>query len=168
MDQAVLHNEAVRTNGGGDEILAPSFLLNLNLSLSTRRMAASSQVFWWIFFEIYQFTDFICVAFRVMNSTTKTPVFLPESTPGNRQKGANYGKDKSRLLCADKHRQGRTGRILYSAKRVLHYKTFKLLLEDENEYNKMSHACNPYGDGHACERIADILEKGTYSPWVAE
>lgn len=48
------------------------------------------------------------------------------------------------------------------------YKTFKLLLENEDEYNKMSHACNPYGDGHACERIADILEKGSYSPWVAQ
>ena len=47
------------------------------------------------------------------------------------------------------------------------YKTFKLLLENEDEYNKMSRACNPYGDGHACERIADILEKGSYSPWVA-
>ena len=23
----------------------------------------------------------------------------------------------------------------------------------------MSHACNPYGDGHACERIADILDR---------
>ena len=48
------------------------------------------------------------------------------------------------------------------------YKTFKLLPENKEEYEKMSHACNPYGDGHACERIADILEKGTYSPWVAE
>lgn len=48
------------------------------------------------------------------------------------------------------------------------YKTFKMLLENENEYNKMSHACNPYGDGHACERIADILEFGTYEPWVAK
>lgn len=47
------------------------------------------------------------------------------------------------------------------------YKNFKLLLEDENEYNKMSHSCNPYGDGHACERIADILEFGTYEPWRA-
>ncbi len=46
------------------------------------------------------------------------------------------------------------------------YRSFKLLLEDENEYNKMSHACNPYGDGRACERIADILEKGAYSPWA--
>ena len=25
----------------------------------------------------------------------------------------------------------------------------------------------PYGDGHACKRIADILELGTYEPWVA-
>lgn len=46
------------------------------------------------------------------------------------------------------------------------YRTFKLLLEDENEYNKMSHACNPYGDGHACKRIADILEIGIYDPWI--
>ena len=45
------------------------------------------------------------------------------------------------------------------------YKAFKLLLEDKEEYNKMSHACNPYGDGHACERIADILEGKEYTPW---
>lgn len=45
------------------------------------------------------------------------------------------------------------------------YKNFKLLIEDETEYKKMSHACNPYGDGKACKRIADILEKGTYEPW---
>ena len=48
------------------------------------------------------------------------------------------------------------------------YKTFKLLLENKEEYDKMSHACNPYGDGHACERIADILEGKTYKPWVAK
>ncbi|MBQ1502531.1 MAG: UDP-N-acetylglucosamine 2-epimerase (non-hydrolyzing) [Clostridia bacterium] len=39
------------------------------------------------------------------------------------------------------------------------YENFKLLLEDKNEYEKMAKASNPYGDGHACERIADILEK---------
>lgn len=38
------------------------------------------------------------------------------------------------------------------------YDTFKLLLTDRNEYEKMSHASNPYGDGHACERIAKILQ----------
>lgn len=38
------------------------------------------------------------------------------------------------------------------------YKWFTRLLDDKNEYEKMAHAVNPYGDGHACERIADILE----------
>ena len=37
------------------------------------------------------------------------------------------------------------------------YKAFKTLFEDEREYDKMSKASNPYGDGHACERIADII-----------
>ncbi len=39
------------------------------------------------------------------------------------------------------------------------YNTFKLLLDDQNEYHKMSHASNPYGDGLASKRIADILEQ---------
>lgn len=38
------------------------------------------------------------------------------------------------------------------------YREFKKLLEDKEEYEKMSHASNPYGDGRACKRIADILE----------
>ena len=33
-----------------------------------------------------------------------------------------------------------------------------MLLENTDEYEKMSKASNPYGDGHTCERIADILE----------
>lgn len=37
------------------------------------------------------------------------------------------------------------------------YQNFKMLLEDESEYNKMSNASNPYGDGLASKRIADIL-----------
>ena len=45
------------------------------------------------------------------------------------------------------------------------YSTFKMLLENPVEYDKMSKACNPYGDGHACERIADILEGKPYTPW---
>lgn len=45
------------------------------------------------------------------------------------------------------------------------YQNFKVLIENEDEYLKMANACNPYGDGHACERIADILEKGKYIPW---
>ncbi len=37
------------------------------------------------------------------------------------------------------------------------YNEFSRLLSDEDEYEAMSKACNPYGDGHACERIADVL-----------
>lgn len=39
------------------------------------------------------------------------------------------------------------------------YRSFKQLLEDRTVYKQMSNATNPYGDGHACERIADILCK---------
>jgi UDP-N-acetylglucosamine 2-epimerase (non-hydrolysing) len=39
------------------------------------------------------------------------------------------------------------------------YRNFKQLLEDEEEYLQMSHASNPYGDGFASKRIADILEQ---------
>ncbi len=38
------------------------------------------------------------------------------------------------------------------------YNNFKELLESREAYDAMSHASNPYGDGHACRRIADILE----------
>ena len=38
------------------------------------------------------------------------------------------------------------------------YTNFKLLLEDETEYSKMSKASNPYGDGKACDRIIDFIE----------
>lgn len=37
------------------------------------------------------------------------------------------------------------------------YNEFTKLLTDEEEYEKMSKASNPYGDGFACKRIADIL-----------
>ena len=40
------------------------------------------------------------------------------------------------------------------------YENFRELLVNREAYDKMSRASNPYGDGHACERIADILEFG--------
>ena len=39
------------------------------------------------------------------------------------------------------------------------YENFKTLLEDKTAYDKMAKASNPYGDGFACKRIADILVK---------
>lgn len=40
------------------------------------------------------------------------------------------------------------------------YREFSRLLDDPAAYAEMSHASNPYGDGHASERIADILRSG--------
>lgn len=37
------------------------------------------------------------------------------------------------------------------------YMNFKQLLDDKEQYIKMSQASNPYGDGYACEKIADII-----------
>lgn len=45
------------------------------------------------------------------------------------------------------------------------YRAFSELLTNRDLYESMSLACNPYGDGHACERIADILEGKNYSSW---
>ena len=45
------------------------------------------------------------------------------------------------------------------------YNEFTKLLDNKEEYSKMAKAVNPYGDGHACERIADILEGKDYQEW---
>lgn len=37
------------------------------------------------------------------------------------------------------------------------YSEFARMLTDEQSYRAMSVASNPYGDGHACERIADLI-----------
>jgi len=33
------------------------------------------------------------------------------------------------------------------------------LMDNEEAYEKMSFAHNPYGDGHACQKICDVLAK---------
>ncbi len=48
---------------------------------------------------------------------------------------------------------------LVGAKEDKIYKEFSRLLKDKDEYQKMSQTANPYGDGNASRRIADILEK---------
>ena len=37
------------------------------------------------------------------------------------------------------------------------YNEFTKLLDNKDDYNAMAHAANPYGDGFACRRIADVL-----------
>lgn len=43
------------------------------------------------------------------------------------------------------------------------YSNFKELLENNEIYNAMSTSSNPYGDGFACKRIADILQNDEYA-----
>lgn len=38
------------------------------------------------------------------------------------------------------------------------YESIVALLEDKNLYDEMARAVNPYGDGHAAEKIVDVLE----------
>lgn len=52
-----------------------------------------------------------------------------------------------------------TLRLVGTQERTI-YEEFSRLLSDRRAYSKMEHASNPYGDGYACERIADILEQG--------
>lgn len=47
---------------------------------------------------------------------------------------------------------------LVGTKEEVIYRNFKCLLEEKSIYDAMAHASNPYGDGKACARIADILE----------
>ncbi len=47
------------------------------------------------------------------------------------------------------------------------YENFTRLLTDEAAYTAMSRASNPYGDGRACGRIADVLETGACEQWFA-
>lgn len=46
------------------------------------------------------------------------------------------------------------------------YRNFTELLENRAAYEAMAHASNPYGDGNASRRIADILETGRCDPWT--
>lgn len=48
---------------------------------------------------------------------------------------------------------------LVTTEENLIYESFKLLLDSEEEYEKMSEASNPYGDGTASKQITDILEE---------
>ena len=41
--------------------------------------------------------------------------------------------------------------------------TISQLLDDENEYKKMSQCHNPFGDGKACEKILELLKKDVFN-----
>ena len=60
--------------------------------------------------------------------------------------------------------QAGTLKLVGTSEEVI-YNEFIKLLNDKEEYAKMARAVNPYGDGHACVRIADILQGKEYQEW---
>lgn len=48
------------------------------------------------------------------------------------------------------------------------YRALTELLDRPELYRAMARAVSPYGDGHASERIADVLERGSCRPWEGE
>ena len=48
------------------------------------------------------------------------------------------------------------------------YEEFSRLLDDPVAYARMAKAVNPYGDGNACKRIADILEGKECQEWMVQ
>jgi UDP-N-acetylglucosamine 2-epimerase (non-hydrolysing) len=98
---------------------------------------------------VFNFHNFLSVGYLVLSdsggikdetSSLDNQVLVMRDTT-ERPEGIKAGKLK--LVGTDEER-------IYSA--------FKNLLDDKNEYEKMSHASNPYGDGFASKRITDILE----------
>jgi len=43
------------------------------------------------------------------------------------------------------------------------YEAARLLLTDKDEYDKMARAINPYGDGHAAQRIVNVIKDFLYA-----
>ena len=48
------------------------------------------------------------------------------------------------------------------------YREFSRLLCDDEEYVAMSRASNPYGDGHASERIAEALGRSSLEAGIRD
>ena len=81
---------------------------------------------------------------------------------GIQEECPSYGKPV-RVMCDTTERPKGVGagtlRLVVTDEETI-YRNFKELLENQEAYDAMSHACNPYGDGNACKRIADVLEYG--------
>lgn len=56
--------------------------------------------------------------------------------------------------------QAGTLKLVGTSEEVI-YREFSRLLSDDDEYGRMSRASNPYGDGRASGRIADVLSERT-------
>lgn len=99
--------------------------------------------------------------FDFHNFQNKSYIILTDSG-GIQEEAPSLGKPVLVLRDTTERPEGigaGTLKLVGTDENMIYNETKKLLL-DENTYKKMSNASNPYGDGHASERIVDaIIEK---------
>lgn len=98
--------------------------------------------------------------FDFHNFQNKSYIILSDSG-GIQEEAPSLGKPVLVLRNTTERPEGieaGTLKLVGTDEEIIYNETKKLLI-DKIEYNKMSKANNPYGDGHASERIADIIIK---------
>ena len=98
--------------------------------------------------------------FDFHNFQNKSYIILSDSG-GIQEEAPSLGKPVLVLRNTTERPEGieaGTLKLVGTDEEIIYNETKKLLI-DNDEYNKMSKANNPYGDGHASERIADIIIK---------
>lgn len=98
--------------------------------------------------------------FDFHNFQNKSYIILSDSG-GIQEEAPSLGKPVLVLRNTTERPEGieaGTLKLVGTDEEIIYNETKKLLI-DSDEYNKMSKANNPYGDGHASEHIADIIIK---------
>lgn len=100
--------------------------------------------------EVFDFHNFIARAYLILTDSG-----------GIQEEAPSLGKPVLVLRDTTERPEGIAAGTLKLAgtKEETIYRMIKDLLDDQESYDSMAHAANPYGDGHASERIADVVEQ---------
>lgn len=99
--------------------------------------------------EVFDFHNFIARSYLILTDSG-----------GIQEEAPSLGKPVLVLRDTTERPEGVAAGTLKLAgtKEAVIYEYIKELLTNPKAYKAMAHAANPYGDGHASERIADVIE----------